>query len=172
MRVEDLRELKGKFEVVTGFEIIEHLDEKQQQELVRQMKRLLVSGGLVVLSTPNREWLEKRGEKKNVFHKKELSEAEIRKLFKGFSKVNVYGLRCVNKGHKKAEKKLHQRWQNKLIDKVMRFRWMYRAVRWIPEGWRRGFDKTDAIKELSLKDFEIKKTGVRQSEGLVVVASL
>jgi SAM-dependent methyltransferase len=71
------------FEVITCFEVIEHIVE--QAALLQEMTRLLTSGGVMVLSTPNRN----RTSGKNPYHLKELNLSELMSL------VAESGMTCI-----------------------------------------------------------------------------
>ncbi len=43
------------FEIVTCFEVIEHVNQEQQRALLREVRRVLAPGGMAIVSTPNRE---------------------------------------------------------------------------------------------------------------------
>ena len=66
------------FDVVVSFETIEHIFE--QAEFLDEIKRVLKSAGLLIISSPNRaEYSDKRGYK-NEFHVKELDRPELAAL--------------------------------------------------------------------------------------------
>ena len=68
----------GYFDVITAFEIIEHLPDAAV--FLLELRRVLAPAGLLVLSTPNRlYYTEDRGEV-NPFHQREFSFAEFRGL--------------------------------------------------------------------------------------------
>jgi len=73
------------FDVVTCFEVIEHIAD--QSELLEEMKRVLRTGGVVVLSTPNRN----RTSGNNPYHVKELLLSELLAL------TRKHGLRCIER---------------------------------------------------------------------------
>jgi len=66
----------GSMEVVVSFETLEHLGE--QEEFLREIKRVLHPGGLLVMSTPDREFF--AASPPNPFHVKELGRAEFEGL--------------------------------------------------------------------------------------------
>jgi GT2 family glycosyltransferase/SAM-dependent methyltransferase len=84
-QVADARELSAfadeSFDVVVGFEMIEHVDE--QERVLREADRVLRPAGLLILSTPNREVYNAEREAPNPFHVTELSEPELRSLLTG-----------------------------------------------------------------------------------------
>ncbi|MBN3040440.1 MAG: class I SAM-dependent methyltransferase [Candidatus Omnitrophica bacterium] len=45
-------------DVVTAVEVIEHLNDQQLSETIKEIKRVLVPGGFIILTTPNKEDLE------------------------------------------------------------------------------------------------------------------
>jgi SAM-dependent methyltransferase len=68
---------EGAFDVLVAFEVIEHLD--RWQDLLLEAKRVLKSDGLLLVSTPNRDYYaESRGESgPNPFHRHEFDYAEF-----------------------------------------------------------------------------------------------
>jgi len=70
----------GAVDVVVSFETIEHLEE--HEEFMLEIRRVLKPGGLLIISSPNREKYEGRGVEKNPFHKKELSQMEFAALMR------------------------------------------------------------------------------------------
>ena len=67
-------------DVVVSFETIEHLEE--HEVFMRDIRRVLKPGGLLIISSPDREKYEGRGVEKNPFHKKELSHPEFADLMR------------------------------------------------------------------------------------------
>lgn len=65
------------FDVVTCFEVIEHINEEQQHALLREMRRVLAPEGILIISTPNREFYTPRVSEQvlglNPFHLHEFS---------------------------------------------------------------------------------------------------
>jgi 2-polyprenyl-3-methyl-5-hydroxy-6-metoxy-1,4-benzoquinol methylase/glycosyltransferase involved in cell wall biosynthesis len=80
------------FEVITCFEVIEHLANKDQDRLIESFSRLLKPHGKLVISTPNPAVTAKRGDKH--YHSKELTKDEfVSKLRKYFPHVLLYDQR-------------------------------------------------------------------------------
>ncbi len=82
------------FDVVVSFETIEHIVD--QAAFLRQVRRVLVPGGLLIISTPNKPvYLSETG-LTNEFHLKELDETEFRNvLHTEFDHVCMFGQRFV-----------------------------------------------------------------------------
>jgi O-antigen biosynthesis protein len=74
---------EGSFDVITCFELIEHIQE--QDELLREIKRLLAPEGLLLISTPNKAEYGQT-ETSNPFHKKELELNEFLALLSQYFK--------------------------------------------------------------------------------------
>jgi 2-polyprenyl-3-methyl-5-hydroxy-6-metoxy-1,4-benzoquinol methylase len=66
------------FDLVTCFEMIEHVDHATQQQAVASMARLLRDDGVLLISTPNPEMTKLYGA--NPYHIREMSEVEFREL--------------------------------------------------------------------------------------------
>jgi SAM-dependent methyltransferase len=62
-------------DVIVSFETIEHLDD--QDTFWSEIKRVLRTNGVLLISSPNREVYSERRSKKNPFHKRELTQAEL-----------------------------------------------------------------------------------------------
>ncbi len=79
----------GSFDIITCFETLEHLEE--HDKVLQELKRLLVPGGTLVISTPEKANYSDRTGYKNPFHKKELYGDEFKNLLKRFFlHVNFY----------------------------------------------------------------------------------
>lgn len=66
------------FDLITCFEMIEHVAEDMQIELISNFANLLAPGGKLLISTPNPEITAKYGE--NPFHIREMTEQQFRQL--------------------------------------------------------------------------------------------
>lgn len=78
------------FDVVVGFEVLEHVQE--QEALVAEARRVIEPEGLFVLSTPNKEVYSDRDGERNPFHCKELYLPELEALLRRhFEHVVVLG---------------------------------------------------------------------------------
>jgi len=70
------------FDIVTCFEALEHFDE--QARFLAEVSRVLRPGGMLLISTPDREVYATHREAKNAFHVQELSHAEFRALLASY----------------------------------------------------------------------------------------
>lgn len=68
------------FDVITCFEMIEHVNETTQIEVIRQCRRVLTPGGQLIISTPNPDVTQNYGE--NPFHLREMTERQFLHLLK------------------------------------------------------------------------------------------
>jgi len=77
------------FEIVISFETLEHHD--RHREMMQEIKRVLIPGGLCIISTPDKLIYSDKKNYKNPFHVKELYKEEFRELLKGYFKnVNLF----------------------------------------------------------------------------------
>jgi len=73
------------FDCVVSFETIEHLEKPDQ--LLAEIKRVLTPDGFLILSSPNKKAFDRRNHcehGENIFHKKEMENAELIALIKQF----------------------------------------------------------------------------------------
>lgn len=83
------------FDVVVSFETIEHHD--QHEEMLSEIRRVLRPGGLMVLSSPNRQYYSIEPGYSNPYHVKELFREELLALAgRYFSAIQVYSQRVVH----------------------------------------------------------------------------
>lgn len=68
----------GSFDVVVSYETLEHIDSRSQELFFEEIIRVLTDDGILVMSTPNKEVYDKRGE--NAFHVCERSFAEFSEM--------------------------------------------------------------------------------------------
>ncbi len=81
------------FDVVVSFQVIEHIQD--DLAYISEIHRVLKKGGLLILTTPNREYRLKKGQKPwNKFHVREYHPEELKELLKKkFSEIDIKGVR-------------------------------------------------------------------------------
>jgi len=72
------------FDLLVSFETLEHLEEHER--LLEEFKRLLKPGGLMIISTPDKEMYSDKTGYRNPFHKKELNRPEFELLLQKYFK--------------------------------------------------------------------------------------
>ena len=157
MNVMEINKLKQKFDLVVAFELIEHLDEKQQRELMRLVKGQLRPGGVVVISTPNR-LVFSRGKTKSryPYHKKELTVKELRALFKKeFEKVIVKGVKCKNVKEVKKREQLEKSLRHQWVDRLTGFKWVHWLMPMVPKKLKGWISGEGQLGELDDQDFKL-----------------
>lgn len=126
------------FDVVSGFEIIEHIPESQQIDFMTEVSRVLKPGGLLILSTPNKLSTGKRSMSPD--HQKELTWEELKKLLEeNFEISEVLGQGFFNKST------FHRLWRQ--IRQSHFLAWVYYSL--LPLEIRSGIrDKTMASQDM------------------------
>lgn len=75
-------------DIIVCFETIEHTED--HQKLIREIKRVLAPGGLLIISTPDKKIYTDEKNNTNPFHLKELSKEEFQNLLEsGFTKSAI-----------------------------------------------------------------------------------
>ncbi len=91
----DLDSLNGNFDVILGFELIEHLTFSAGKRYFEQVFDNLNKKGIVILSSlfPDSEKEAKMAEKRNKYHLKIFTKSEIKAIVRkiGFRKINFIG---------------------------------------------------------------------------------
>jgi SAM-dependent methyltransferase len=82
------------FDVVVSFETIEHLGEAAQTRFLDEVRRVLIPGGLFLVSTPDKENYAGELHEENEFHEREFTAEEFRAFLSGrFPHVRFLGQR-------------------------------------------------------------------------------
>jgi lipopolysaccharide biosynthesis protein/ubiquinone/menaquinone biosynthesis C-methylase UbiE len=82
-------------DVVVSFETIEHHDD--HETMLMEIRRVLTSQGLLIISTPDKQEYSDRTNYKNPFHVRELYKTEFKHLIATyFTNVQLYGQRVIN----------------------------------------------------------------------------
>jgi len=81
-QVEKINEADQSFDVVVSFETLEHIED--HEKMFREIKRVLKTGGIVIVSTPDKKFYSDQPGYNNPFHKKELYEEQFKDLIRRF----------------------------------------------------------------------------------------
>jgi SAM-dependent methyltransferase len=82
----------GKFDVITAFEVIEHLPPSQTESFLKSLRGSLNPGGILLLSTPNHDVVKKSGAFIPEFHINNFRAADLKRiLLKHFGDVQMIG---------------------------------------------------------------------------------
>lgn len=135
--------LEGPFEVAVSFQVIEHLPDPD--DFLERIRRLVVPGGVILLSTPNVRTRQVAGAG-NPFHVSEMDHAAFTALLaRHFPQFQVKGV-----GYAVP---------NRLRSLLQRFPQLYRLGLWLK---RRSRLKHLAVRTLDLTTFRLLETGVAE----------
>ncbi|WP_036675157.1 glycosyltransferase [Paenibacillus tyrfis] len=78
-------------DVVVSFETIEHVDESIQHQFLKEVKRVLKPGGMLIMSTPDKYVYSERANYHNSFHIREFYKEEFYSFLKEyFNNIDMY----------------------------------------------------------------------------------
>jgi 2-polyprenyl-3-methyl-5-hydroxy-6-metoxy-1,4-benzoquinol methylase len=84
--------LKRKFDVITAFEVIEHLPPEKTDDFIKSLQKALKPDGILILSTPNHDVVSKSRVNIPSFHINNLKASELKDLLeKHFKNVSMLG---------------------------------------------------------------------------------
>jgi SAM-dependent methyltransferase len=82
----------GSVDVVVSFETVEHV--RNVELFIKESSRVLSRGGMLIISTPDKNWYSPPGKQPNPFHCSEMTADEFRAILgKSFPQVTFFGQR-------------------------------------------------------------------------------
>ena len=159
------------FDVITAFELIEHLPPPQHASFLERIAGILRSGGVFVISTPNK-LISSPGRRKpyNPYHYKEFVPGELRELLRRhFFKVSLMGLCCTNMHYLEQQKKLNNTWRYRMLVNFGQYRVTRELLAFIPKTLKRIVTSERQLPLLRASDFKISSKRINQCENLLAV---
>ncbi len=87
-KAEKIAAAANEFDLVVSFETLEHLED--QETMIKEIKRVLKPGGLLIISTPDKKYYSDKRQYTNPFHRKELYAGEFEALLRStFSNIRI-----------------------------------------------------------------------------------
>lgn len=175
-QIMDARKLnfpKNSFDLITAFEIIEHLKEKDQFTFMKKVQQILKPKGILILSTPNRMiYSSGRTKSQNPYHEKEFSPKEMDQFIGNFfNSYKVMGIKCINSQFLKIEKRLKETsLKYKLVAFFSQFKITHELSPLIPERLRNKISSQDLLPTVTEKDFKVEKSNPNDCWQLLVIA--
>lgn len=167
----NLDTLRNRFDVITAFEIIEHLPRGTYERFLRTAKALLIPSGIFILSTPNKLISSpNRNKPHNPFHTKEYTPDELMNICKPFfDRVVLLGITCINKQFKLQRDSFEKTKRHLIIRYLTRFAPLHDILPFIPSKVKNMVTKRNSLPPLTPKDFVIQKQHIEQCENLMIV---
>jgi len=151
------------FDGAVSFQVIEHVDDVPAY--LKEIHRVLKPGGIFLLTTPNRTYRLRPGQKPwNNFHLREYYDYELQKELKlVFSNVEVWGVR----GNEELQKMEHDRVKksknNSPLKKIIPFKirkWLNEKLKGKPVSNQ---SENNFLDKYSLNDYSIIQKGVNEN---------
>jgi len=162
---------KGKYDAVTAFEVIEHI--QADQEFVKLISSLLEKNGQAYISTPNK-LISSPGMDipPNPYHVREYTPQEFQDILaKCFGKVELYGLKIKNKKKVNEENSVQSSLRWRIASSLVKMRLVRRCVNYLPRGIKRKFTGEDKL-HFERTDFGLVKTGISTAPYMLAICSL
>ena len=146
------------FDIATCFEVFEHIT--TPEDMLKQIRKSLKKGGLLIISTPNKEVF---GDNLKIpFHVKEYSLQEFLAILGGcFSIKEVLGQR-----HRKL---LIKRWNFWISGQAMRFPFLLRLLNWYISKKPKKYLEAGYLEKLISKDNYFSKDEPETADYFIVI---
>lgn len=151
------------FDAAISFQVIEHVEDVPAY--LKEIHRVLKPGGIFLLTTPNRTYRLKPGQKPwNNFHLREYYNHELEKELKNvFSKADVWGIRGNEELQKLEHTRVKKSKNNSPLKKLIPFgirKWLNEKMKGQPQ---KSTSDTDFLQKYSLNDYHLIKEGVNEN---------
>lgn len=172
LNVLDLQKLNKKFDVITAFEIIEHISPKEIQDVLANIARLLRKNGVYLVTTPNKlKMTYFLGKSLNPYHLKEYTAEEIKALLsKYFNRVIIKGLECTNDKYNRTLLEIKKSTRQKIAYFIGYSKSVRMILAYFPISLKRGLTKENNLPFLTPKDFRLSNNPER-ADGFFAIAS-
>lgn len=144
------------FDLVTAFEVIEHLPVDNFELFVRKISSLLNKGGILLLSTPNN--ISRRKKPLNPYHTHEFTVPELRRLLsRYFKKVEIEGLNCINSEYIEKRRIIKKTVGFQIAEYLTRSKTVTYISALIPQIIKKRITSIDTLPQLSEDDYKFTR---------------
>lgn len=167
----NLQTLNQRFDVITAFELIEHLPSGTYSKFIAQVKELLNPDGIAIISTPNKLISSPNRDKPyNPYHTKEFTPEELKHLVRAyFPNTTLLGVRCQNAEFLEKNDLAKKTLGNRLATLLSQHKIIHQLLPLVPKRIRWKVSSQDSLPILKADDFEISENGIKAYEGLLAV---
>ncbi|QTA79206.1 SAM-dependent methyltransferase [Desulfonema limicola] len=108
------------FDIATCFEVLEHIDEEKQKNILAEISRVLKKDGIAIISTPNRPVYSPDGISANPDHINELDKNQLLRICsKYFSNIQIFGQKRTDENYLIRKQAIHL-FSNSQTGKILR----------------------------------------------------
>jgi ubiquinone/menaquinone biosynthesis C-methylase UbiE len=154
------------FDVVTSFQVIEHIEEENAIRYLQEIKRVLKYGGIFIVTTPNRKLRLLPFQKPwNPDHKKEYDARELERILKiVFKNPKVFGLLATEKAYLIEYYRVKQSPLSvyifnpllRLMKKFVPSFWLEMMKKlWLANTSKSKMNASNDVKQISTQDFKL-----------------
>lgn len=163
--------LKEKFDVVTSFELLEHLPQNKHKSFLKNISHLLNKKGLCVLSTPN-ILVYSKGDMKssNPFHKHEYTYDELNTLCKKyFARVVIKGVVIKNKTYYDHKKNFESTINSKFINLLCKYKLTHQLLGIVPKHIKNLITRKHKAPIIRSTDYRLTSKNIHLSDSFFVL---
>lgn len=162
---------KNHFDIITCFELIEHLPPENHKEFVYKLSKMLKTNGICFCSTPNK-LVSSPDRKKpyNPYHKMEFTPSEFISLFnKYFENVEIMGYKNINQQFMKSRKNIGNSRRYKIVDFISRYKLTHEITPYLATSFKNIFTQKKKLPKLDPSSFQLTKD-INSAECLLIIA--
>lgn len=160
------------YDVILGFDVIEHLPLAKHGVFLQNMRDLLVNGGILLLSTPNKFVSSPNRETPgNPYHFKEYKPNEFKKTVNQiFPQTEFLGVRIINEKYHQQVKKINSKFRYTFFNFFGQFKVARDLISFVPKNFRRKISGEATLPKRKIEDFKLERAEFVDAFSLLTIS--